>query len=95
LGVSWAGNSLRVLLYVYFPFHLPVTHISKKKFGGRGPISKRDNATNKPFLQFVKPSEVDFVHGRSTTKGHHEIRIIEKEEDRLKSRLRRVYEWVL
>lgn len=43
----------------------------------------------------MKAKEVDLVHGRSTDKGHREIRIIEMEEDRLKSALRRAYEWVL
>lgn len=45
--------------------------------------------------QFAKPSEVDLQHGRSTTKGHREIREIEREEDRQKSRIRRIYEWIL
>ncbi|CZT52502.1 related to general amino acid permease [Rhynchosporium secalis] len=44
---------------------------------------------------FVKAAEVDLIHGRSTSKGHKEIRTIEKEEDRLKSPLRRAYEWIL
>lgn len=45
--------------------------------------------------QFVKASEVDLKHGRSTDKGHREIRVIEDAEDRLKSPIRRVYEWIL
>ena len=44
--------------------------------------------------QIVKPEEVDLISGRSTDKGHKEIRVLEREEDRLKPFRQRALEWI-
>ena len=43
----------------------------------------------------MRAVDVDLISGRSTTKGHKEIREIERAEDKMKSKIRRAYEWVL